>query len=487
MFTKIKQLFADSFAFAFATLGNKLVSFLLLPILTRLLGLQLYGIWDTTNTITMLLSYICILGTDAAFAFYYFDVKSEEERKSYFSTMMFYSVGVSLVFLAFILIFSEPFALLYYKTTSYSILLILAFISTIIGIVIQHLLALARYKRRTWLFNSFSMIYWIGSTLLNILFVIRGYGVEGMFWGQVIAGGVTSLILVIIFRDEFTLRIKKSYLINLLKYGIPIVPSLLSFWVMSALSRPLIFHLYSEEDVGIYGAAVRFASFITLITSAFQLAWRPFAMSIKERDDAPQIFSIIARFLLVFGTLAILGLTFFIKPIMLVYVSKDFYTSYPIVWMLSLSTLLNTLYSIFSVGLLITKKTKVISHAFTIGTVFYLVLNLLLVPMYSYWGTAIVTLITYLFIVYFVYSRGQKYYAIPFKMGSITAYLSIYIAVMSMVTYCQVNNVESIWMYNMIALLVVIISIFSTKVFSVQTVIELRRKLPSLLSGIKKT
>lgn len=485
MFTKIKQLFTDSFAFAFATLGNKMVSFLLLPILTRLLTPALFGIWDATNTITMLLSYICILGTDAAFAFYYFDVKNEEDRKSYFSTMVYYSVGVAVLLLVFVTLFSDTLARLYYEVASYSVLLILAFVSTIEAILIQHLLALARYKRLIWTFNALSMTYWIGSSLLNVLFVVKGFGVEGMLWGQVVAGGITALILIAIFRDQFTLRVKKIYLINLLKYGIPIVPSLLSFWVMSAVSRPLILHLSpgSEVDVGIYGAAVRFASFIALITSAFQLAWRPFAMSIKDREDAPQIFSIIARFLIVFGTLAILGLTFFIKPIMLLVTTKDFYISYPIVWVLSLSTLLNTLYVIFSVGLLITKKTKIISQAFTIGTIFYLVTNIILIPMYSYWGTAVITLITYFFVVYYVYFRGQKYYRIPFKMGAITSYLSIYVMMLATITYFQTKDVQYMWLINLVVFLVIIMSIFITRVFSVQSVMELRKKIPSILNG----
>lgn len=485
MFTKIKQLFADSFAFAFATLGNKMVSFLLLPILTRLLGPSSYGVWDVTNTITMLVSYLCILGTDAAFAFYYFDVKNENDRKLYFSTTVFYSVGMSILLLGVVAFFSNFFSTLFYKTEIYSNLIILAFISTVEAIFIQHLLALARYERRVWLFNILSMTYWIGSALLNVLFVIKGFGVIGILWGQVVAGGVTALILLFIFRNEFTFRVEKSYLIRLLKYGIPIVPSLISFWIMNSYSRLLIYHLSSEADAGIYGAAVRFASFIALITSAFQLAWRPFAMSIKDREDAPLIFSIIARFLMVFGSLAILVLTFFIKPIMILVTTKQFYISYPIVWMLSLSTLLNTLYVIFSVGLLISKKTKVISQAFAIGTIFYLVMNVILVPMYSYWGTAVVTLITYLFIVYFVYFRGQKYYAIPFKMGSISVYLFVYLLVMSTITYLQVMDAGYMWAYNLVALLVIIIAIFVTRVFSVQSIMDLRGKLPALLNGLK--
>lgn len=485
MVTKIKQLFSDSFAFAIATLGNKLVAFLLVPILTRLLVPASMGVWDATNTLTMVVTYLCILGTDAAFAFYYFDLKDEEERKSYFSTMVFYSVGVSVLLLGIVTFFSNFFSALLYKNNAYSNILILALVATVEAIFIQHLLALTRYERRVWMFNILSMTYVIGSTVLNVLFVYMGYGVAGIMWGQVIAGGITALILLFIYRHQFTLRVKKEYLVNLLKYGMPIVPSLICFWIMNSYSRLLIFHLNSPTEAGFYAVAVRFASFIVLITSAFQLAWRPFAMSIKDHKDAPEIFSLIARFLVVFGTLAILGLTFFIKPIMILVTTKEYSISYPIIWMLSLSTLLNTLYVIFSVGLLISKKTKAISQAFIIGSLFYLVMNVILIPKYSYWATAIVTLITYLFIVYFVYFKSQKHYAIPFQMGAITAYLSIYLTVMGTITYLQINNVASMWIYDIVGLVIVVASIFVTRVFSIQTVVELRRKIPSLISSFK--
>jgi O-antigen/teichoic acid export membrane protein len=485
MFAKMKQLLSDSFAFALVTLGNKLVSLLMLPVYTTYLSTAKFGDWDVTNTLTMLITYICILGTDAALAYYYFDAKTEEDRRSYLSVAVFYSVGVSIFFLFVFTLLSGPISFsLYDGQADYGILIILASISTVEAIFIQQMLAFARFSRRVWTFNIMSLFYWVGSSLLNILFLVfYQQGVVGIFIGQVLGGALTSLLLLLIFWKNFTFKFKWEHLHDLLRYGAPLVPSLLSFWIMSSLSRPLIYHIVSPSDAGVYGAAVRVATFITLITSAFQLAWRPFVMSIKDQANAPVIFSMVARFLLLLGTIAIMMLTFFIKPIMILITADSdpaYIVAYPIVWMLSTGTLLNTLYVVVSAGLLVTKKTAAISQVFMVATVIYLVGNIVLIPLYSFWGTAIMTLLTYVFIVYYVYFKGQKAYPIPFKIKSITAYLLIYLALMVGITYVQVSGLSHQWLYYGLAWIGVLVSVFATKLFSYRSLFRLKNMLRPL-------
>src|SRR5690606_585062 len=113
---------------------------------------------------------------------------------------------------------------------------------------------------------------------------------------------------------------------------------------------------------------LRFASMIALLTTAFQLAWRPFSVSIKEREDAPRIYSLLGRAFLVVGTFFILFLTFFIEPIIQIVAGKEeYFAAYPYVWMLATGTLLNTMHLIVGVGLLIQKQTKEISKTFLVA------------------------------------------------------------------------------------------------------------------------
>lgn len=486
MLAKLKQLFSDSAAFAIAQMGNKLVAFLLIPVYTHYLDPGQYADWGLTNTITMIVSYFSILGTDAALAFYYFDAKEKQERRAYFTAATLFSAGVCTLFLIAALGLGSPLAqILYGRPTGYEYLLTLAMLATVASIIIQMNLAYARYSRKVWTFNAMSMSYVIGSALLNVVFLkYTDWGVNGIFVGQVLGGAVVALILVWMFRKEFTRKVRLIHLKQLLRYGAPLLPTLLAFWVMNMLNRPMIIYFVSREEAGLFEAAFRFASVIALITAAFQLAWRPFAMSIKERPDAPRIYSVVGRLFIVVGTLAIMGISFIIQPLMKLATGQPEYAqAYPYVWMLSLATVLNTFHLIVGVGLLIRKQTKVISKVFIVAAVFYVLGNLVAIPLFHNWGAGVMAMLAYLFIVIVIYRRSQSAYPIDFRMGSILLFLAVYLAVMAGITWIQVDEWSNKWLFYSLGLAIVIVSVFVTGVFRPQSFFVTLQRLPELLKG----
>lgn len=486
MLAKLKQLFSDSAAFAIALMGNKLVAFLLLPVYTRYLDPGQYADWGLTNTITMIVSYLSILGTDAALAFYYFDAKEKQERRAYFTAATLFSAGICTLFLIAALGMGSPLArVLYGRPTGYEHLLTLAMLATVASIVIQMNLAYARYSRKVWTFNAMSMSYVIGSALLNVVSLkFTDWGVNGIFVGQVAAGFIVALILVWMFRKEFTRKLRWDHLKHLLRYGAPLLPTLLAFWVMNMLNRPMIIYFASREEAGLFEAAFRFASVIALITAAFQLAWRPFAMSIKERPDAPRIYSLVGRAFIVVSALAIMGLSFVIQPLMELATGRpEFAEAYPYVWMLSLATVFNTFHLIVGVGLLIRKQTRVISQVFVMVAILYVLGNLVAIPLFRNWGAGVMAMLAYLFIVILIHHRSRSAYPVDFRMGSILVFLVIYVAVMAGITWIQVDEWSNKWLYYSLGLLIVIAAVFVTGIFRIQSFRVALQRLPELLKG----
>jgi O-antigen/teichoic acid export membrane protein len=480
MLQKIKQLFSDSAAFAIAMMGNKLVALFLFPIYTRSLEPSQFGDWDMTNTIAMVVTYLCILGTDTALAFYFFDAKDETERRAYFTSSVLFPTAISLIFLLLALLAGAPLAnVLYENPTGYEALIFYAMLTIVANVIIQQVLAYARFSRRVWTFNIGSMGYVIGSSVLSIYFVVyEGAGVVGIFVGQVIGQWIVALILMWMFRKEFTRHFTRKHIMDLLHYGAPLLPTLLAFWVMNALSRPMIYHMISPEQAGIFGAAVRLASMIALLTAAFQLAWRPFSMSIKEREDAPRIYSLLGRAFLVIGTFFIMGLTFIIEPLVrLITGSPEYFAAYPYVWMLSLGTVLNTMHLIVGVGLLIHKQTKTISKTFMVASVLYFIGNFILIPVVGVWGTAAMSVITYLFVFLSIYRKAQTVYTVDFRMRSMLSYFALYLGLMVGITWLQVNDWQGLWFYYVIAVIVLVAAVFVTGLFDFRSLAVLRQRL----------
>jgi O-antigen/teichoic acid export membrane protein len=480
----IKRLFSDSAAFAVATMGNKLVSAMLVPFYIKYLTNGQFADWGQTNTFTLILTYLCVLGTDTAMAFYYFDAKSVQERRTYLFNAIAFSVTMCLIFTAFAYFFGAPLAeVVYDHSGDYTYLLAVAFLATVGAIIIQHLLGYARYAGRVWLFNIFSMAYVIGSNLLSLYFVIvQKDGVMGIFYGQLVGQTAVAVLLLIIFRKELVLKFSRKHLSDLIKYGAPLLPTLMAFWAMSSISRPMLYHMSSINDAAIYEAMMRLASIIVLVTSPFQLAWRPFSMSIKDREDAPQLYGLVGRGLLVVGTLAVMLLAFVMEPIYQLFTTgkPGLGSGYLYVWALSLGTLFNVLHTVFGVGLLIKKKTKIISRGFMIAAVVYVVGCLLLIPLFRIWGAVSMTVVAYLIVIIYVYTQNQKEYPVDFRFRAMLIYLTIFLAAMIGVTWVQSNELPNAWAYYLIALGVTVAAVFATGLFSVRSFRQIGRLLPKL-------
>lgn len=484
MFSKIKQLFSDSTAFAIALMGNKIVAFLLVPVYTRYLDPARFGDWGLTNAIAMVVTYFCMLGMDTAFAFYFFESKSKEDQNGYFTVAVFFPVAVSLLFLLISFVISPLTAdWLFTDGEGYAHLLTLTIVTIVFNVVIQQILAYARFARQVKTFMIGSMSFVIGSSLASVWLVVFGkMGVVGIVCGQIAGQSVVAVVLLWIYRKKFTHHVTKKHLRDLFRYGVPLLPTLLAFWVMNAVSQPIIYYMVSAEAGGIYGLAVRFASIMVLITAAFQHAWRPFSISIKEREDAKRIYSLLGRGLLVLGTFFILFLSFFIEPIIKLAVGKpDFYAAYPYVWMLALGILLNTIHLIVGVGLFIHKQTRSISQTFVMAALIYLAGNLILVPLFGIWGTGSMTVLTYLYVLLSIYHKGQKIYPINFRMKSMLIYLVLFIAVMASVTWMQIHNWNHLWLPYLFVTLLTGTMVFLTGLFQVESLSRLRQLVPRLV------
>ncbi|QKG85533.1 oligosaccharide flippase family protein [Kroppenstedtia pulmonis] len=478
MFAKIKQLFSDSTAFALALMGNKIVAFLLVPVYTRYLDPSRFGDWGLTNTIGIVVTYFCVLGTDTAFAFYFFESRDKQERDSYFTAAVFFPVVISLGFVLITSLISAPAAgLLFEDPEGYTHLLTLTILTIVFNVIIQQTLAYARFERQVKTFMIGTMSFVIGSSLASVWFVVFGkMGVMGIVYGQLITQSIVALVLLFGYRKHFTWQVKKKHLRNLLSYGVPLLPALLAFWIMNAVSQPIIYYLVSSEEGGIFGLAVRFASVIALITAAFQHAWRPFSVSIKDREDAKQIYSLLGRGFLVLGTFFIMLLSFLIEPVIkFVAGNPDFYAAYPYVWMLALGTLLNTIHLIVGVGLFVQKKTKTISKTFIIAAVIYLIGNFALVPFIQIWGTVSMTVVTYLYVFLSIYLKGQKVYKINFRIRSMLIYLFLFIFVMAFITWIQLNNWSHLWIYYICAVFLMSSAALLTGLFNAKSLSQLRR------------
>jgi O-antigen/teichoic acid export membrane protein len=214
---------------------------------------------------------------------------------------------------------------------------------------------------------------------------------------------------------------------SIVMYAFPLLIMGLAGITNEMLSRALLKHLlpaehypgYSKEAiVGIFGACYKLAILMSLGIQAFRYAAEPFFFLHAKDKRSPQLFSkimhgyiLIACFIwfAISANLDVLGYIFLRNPV--------YRTSIEIVPYLCLAYVWLGIYYNLSVWFKLADKTYYGSIITLVGAGITVLLNILLVPHWGYWGSVWASVSSYLMMCIICYYKGQKYYPIPYRTG----------------------------------------------------------------------
>ncbi|WP_078431787.1 lipopolysaccharide biosynthesis protein [Metabacillus halosaccharovorans] len=444
MLKNLKRLGGDSLLYALMNVGTKLIAFIMMPIYSYLLPLGEFGYIDIIDRWTTMLTFLVFLGTDSALAFYYFDTKDEKRRKIYSQNVFVIRLAMVLVIFLLVLLIGPLVAssILPAENGVYLLLLSIGvlFFDTITALV----LTVMRFEFKTVkvvvLTVTKMLLIAVGSYLFLKLVV---QSVEGIMYARILTGLLIFLLILKPLSKVVTFKLNREVLKDLIKYGLPLVPASLAFWIILNSSSFFLATMKSPEEVGIYGAAAKFAALITLVTSGIQMAWRPYSMSIKDKPNNKELFSKIYIIIFLLGIIGVFVVAT-IMPYVILLMEDSYHSAYKYVALISAATFLNFYYLIISIGIFFTKETKVISYIFAIAAGLSIVLNFILVPAFSIWGVVAATLISYTFAIVFIFRKSQKLYYIPFPSIKVGLLFIVMIAGVIGITYVQENQL-SLW------------------------------------------
>lgn len=180
---------------------------------------------------------------------------------------------------------------------------------------------------------------------------------------------------------------------------------------------------------------------MTLFATAFRLGIEPFFFSHAESKNAAHTYAQITNYFVVFGSLILVGVIVFVDLLKLILIQNDTYwEAMEIVPLILLANLFLGIYHNLSVWYKITDRTKFGGFISLAGAVLTIALNLLLIPLISYTGSAIATLAAYGLMMLLSFYFGQKYYPIPYNLKKIGGYLSLSIFISALSFYVLRGN-----------------------------------------------
>ena len=284
------------------------IGFFLIPVLTRTLTVEEYGLLALINLIVSLITPICLCGVSTAAMRFFIDVENEEEVSELYGT----SITLLLVVPVIVVSVLYPVFLLLseYLLGGYSLqILYLALLICVFAPMIQLIAGYFRVRKQPVRYIIYHVLFFLIQAALSVwLLVVLNMGLMGQVIAITLANFFFFLIALVIFRLDFNLRFDRQTAFRLLEYGIPLLPFFVFLWLCANSGRFVLESVSTLTQVGLLSLALQFSGLIRIVANAFEQALFPAFMDRAKSSNASQS---ISKLLLVysafFGLIAIWG------------------------------------------------------------------------------------------------------------------------------------------------------------------------------------
>ncbi len=407
----------DTSIYTLSDILNKMIPFLLLPILTRYLSPEDYGIIAMFFVFTSVLGIVMTLETNTAIRVNFFKISREKLKVYILNTLLIVSVATALTFVGIILFQRDI-----------SSLLALPVEWLFIGVFVTLLQFITTINLLLWQSEEDPIplgFYQIAQTIFNLsLSLILVVAFEMGWEGRLIAVSVASVMfgllsLYFLFRrDYLTLKLSPEAIADSLKFGIPLLPHALSIWIRTGMDRIFITTLISASATGLYTVAFQVASVISILTIALNKAYMPYLFKKLSKIDEKSRLILVKYSYLYFLVLLLLATLFSLMvPFVLeILLGKRFLVAGEYIPWIAFGFAFYGMYLMVVNYILFSKKTALLSSVTISVSLFHGVLSYFLILYHGALGAAQATAISSLILFIAVWRLSQKVYPMPWSL-----------------------------------------------------------------------
>lgn len=377
--------------YTIANLLNSAIPFLLLPVLTRYLSTEGYGVLTNFNSLIGLLIPFVSMNLMASLQVIY--VKKHQQIGAYVSTGMFVMLGLTLVFTLVFLGFSKPLAKLTGVPTSF---VIFAALYATYQNVVEVLLSVWRMEDRAIAFGVFRILRTcVELGIALILIIVFGRSFDGSIHALSYSYGIGALVaLGILYKGGYLKwTFEKEHARHLFAYGAPLIPHVLGSVVVMYSDKLAITQYQGLSSNGIYSAGFMVGQAIGLLQNSFNQAWVPYVFNgLKSGEERTKRTIVKWTYIYIIGILAITVLFYLCTPLIFYFLGKDFQDGLSLVLWIALGFAFNGMYKMVGVYFFYAEKTQFIAGISIFTAIVNAFLVIWAVPRYGYTGAAISTM-----------------------------------------------------------------------------------------------
>ncbi|MCO6042260.1 flippase [Thermococcus alcaliphilus] len=386
------------------TVISMFLGFLSRAIIARYFSTGEYGVFNLALTILSIALVVATLGFPNALprevAFY--KEKEPSRLEKLIPTALIIVTLNSLAIMVLLILSSEFIAQIFNEARldyALEIVVISLPFSAVIGVIISITQGFGRVREKVYFQNVIYPTIWLVLVLFLYVFALS---FSLLFFTYVLAQGVTCILLCLeVFRTRlFELRFSFDLKLGkeLIVFSIPLMLTGILWFFMGWADTLMLGYYKTSESVGLYNAATLLARFLPILLTSAEFVYIPIASSLYARNEIAMIrktYSILTKWIFLL-TLPLSSVIFLFPENVILYVfGSKYIKASSALQILSLGFMFHISLGLNGGTLIAIKKSNFLVMSNLISTVFNVMINAILIPIYGIEGAAVATVISY--------------------------------------------------------------------------------------------
>lgn len=452
---KINSMISNIFKFSINTWASFFINFFVMLGTTYLFLPEELGKINMFITVSSMLLVFVPLGMDSSYLRFYYEPPNNRSVKHLIIDGFLIS-GIVIVLLAIGSFFFRDWICNKIVGSKEYDILVLLFIYLIASVVLRFLNLTYRLEGNAKSYTFQAVLVTVASKALHSL--------AGFIWPYhrisiYIIVVSTLLLAVVCLRLQSKSIDLKGYNIDnlsnvqMLKFGLPLLPGSLLIWLDSSVARFIVREFLDFSCVGMYSVGVQFSALFSMVSSGFVCFWAPFVYSdYKDTNRERQIKSM-SKYIVIIALLFVSFIVLF-QDLIFVFVGSKYDAAKIFFSFLFVAPACSLISEVTGIGISISKKSYWLSVISFVTVSINIFSSLLLIKPLGLVGVAIASAISGIVMLILRSFIGNKYYKIN------KASYHVFISVLILILLCGFNYLFRDYMFLRY---VVVLSIMSVE------------------------
>jgi O-antigen/teichoic acid export membrane protein len=424
-----KQQLKNSFIYMISMGFNFILPFITLPIFTRILMPEDYGVLGLALIYAMFIGGLANFGISLAFDRNYFKYQKDIQKLGQLlSTSLIFVFGNFLILFLFTFAFRENISVLLTGSSGNGMLIVIASINYFFLSVSNYFFyAYLKNKEEAFLYSKYKVVESLLILFMSLYLVAYiKIGVIGIVLSQLIAGVLLFIAFIIKIFNKLPYGFSKTILYELLKISYPLTPMIFIGVVNTQFDKYMIGLMTTIGGVGVYHIGKRFSELVFVFMTTIQNVFQPHVyqcMYNQNGHKSESIGSYLTPFLYISTGFA-LSIALFSQELFILLTPENYHTAIPIVSVLSIYY--GSLFFGKIPQLIYVKKTHISTIIFILSIILNIGLNIPFIMKYGVMGAAWATMLAGVISSSIRLIVAQHYYKINYEWKKISWIMGIF-------------------------------------------------------------